>query len=194
MTETATATATTREWNGITIPAPGTFTLDAAHTNVGFVAKHMMVAKVRGHFPEVEGTVVLADDPTRSTIEVTMKTASVNTGAADRDQHLRSADFFDVEKFPEMTFRSTSIRHLGGSEFTVIGDLTIRGTAKPVELTVTFEGAGVNPWGQEVAGVSARTEVDREQWGLTWNAALETGGVLVGRKVVLEIEAEAKRA
>lgn len=193
MTE-ATTLANTREWEGITIPTPGTFTLDPAHTSVGFVAKHMMFTKVRGHFPEVEGTIALADDPTQSTIDVTFKTASVNTGASDRDQHLRSGDFFDVETYPEITFRSTSIRHLGGAEFAVTGDLSIRGTTKPVDLAVTFEGAGVNPWGAQVAGVSARTEVDREQWGLTWNAALETGGVLVGRKVILEIEAEAMRA
>jgi len=193
MTDTTTL-ANTREWEGITIPTPGTFTLDPAHTSVGFVAKHMMVTKVRGHFPEVEGTIALADDLTQSTVDVTFKTASVNTGASDRDKHLRSGDFFDVETYPEITFRSTSIRHLGGAEFVVTGDLTIRGTTKPVELAVTFEGVGVNPWGAQVAGVSARTEVDREQWGLTWNAALETGGVLVSRKVILEIEAEAKRA
>ena len=192
MTETVTA-ASTREWDGVTIPTPGTFALDAPHTHVGFVAKHMMVTKVRGTFPEVEGTIVLAEDPTQSTVDVTIKTATVHTGATDRDNHLRSADFFDVENFPEITFRSTTIRHLGGGEFSVTGDLTIRGTTKPVELAVTFDGVAINPWGAEVAGVSARTEVDREQWGLTWNAALETGGVLVGRKVVLEIEAEAKR-
>ncbi|MGH8775598.1 MAG: YceI family protein [Jiangellaceae bacterium] len=125
---------------------------------------------------------------------MTIKTATVNTGSPDRDQHLRSADFFDVGNHPEITFRSTEIRHVEGNEFAVTGDLTIRGIATSVELAVEFTGAGVNPYGKFVAGVTARTEVDREQWGLTWNAALETGGVLVGRKVVLEIEAEAIRA
>ncbi|MGH8825762.1 MAG: YceI family protein [Jiangellaceae bacterium] len=186
--------ATTREWNGVTVPEAGTFTIDPNHSNVGFVARHMVFTKVRGQFPEVEGTVTLAEDPTESTVDVTIKTATVNTGAPDRDQHLRSGDFFDVENHPEMTYRSTNIRHVGRDEFVVIGDLTIRGVTRPVELAVTFEGAGVNPWGRQVAGISARAEVDREQWGLTWNAALETGGVLVGRKVILELEVQAARA
>jgi polyisoprenoid-binding protein YceI len=193
MTETTTA-ANTREWAGVAIPAAGTFRLDSAHTTVGFVATHMMFTKVRGRFADLTGTVTLAEDPTRSTIDVTIKTASVTTGADDRDAHLRSADFFDVEKYPEMTFRSTEIRHVSGPEFVVIGDLTIRGVTRQVELAATFEGAGTNPFGAEVAGVSARTEVNREDWGLTWNAALETGGVLVGKKVILEIEAQAARA
>jgi polyisoprenoid-binding protein YceI len=153
----------------------------------------MVFTKVRGQFPEVEGTVILGADPAESTVDVTIKTATVTTGAADRDRHLRSADFFDVENHPEMTFRSSSIRHLGGPEFLVTGDLAIRGVVRPVELAVTVEGAGVDPWGRQVAGVSARAEVDREQWGLTWNAALETGGVLVGRTVVLELEVRGTR-
>jgi polyisoprenoid-binding protein YceI len=194
MTETTTTTPAARQWNGIDIPAAGTFAVDPQHSNVGFVATHMMFTKVRGHFADVSGTVTLAEDPTQSSIEVTIKTASVTTGSDDRDGHLRSGDFFDVETYPEMTFRSTEVRHLAGSEFVVIGDLTIRDVTKPVELAVTFEGSGTNPWGAEVAGVSARAEVNREDWGLTWNAALETGGVLVGKKVVLEIEVQAARA
>ena len=186
--------AATREWNGVTIPQAGTFAIDPNHSNVGFVARHMVFTKVRGQFPDVNGTVILAENPTDSTVEVTITTTTVNTGAPDRDQHLRSGDFFDVENHPEMTYRSTDIRHLGGNEFVVVGDLTIRGVTRPVELAVTFEGVGTNPWGQQVAGISARAEVDREQWGLTWNAALETGGVLVGRKVILELEVQATRA
>lgn len=191
---TETTLPNTRSLQGLTIPAPGIFHLDPAHTRVGFVAKHMMFTKVRGHFPQVTGTVTLAEDPTDSVVQVTIETASVDTGAADRDNHLRSEDFFNAEKYPEMIFRSTGIQHLGGPEFTVTGELTIRDVTKPVDLAVTFEGVGVNPFGAEVAGVSARAEVDREEWGLTWNAALETGGVLVGKKVVLEIEAQAARA
>jgi polyisoprenoid-binding protein YceI len=191
---TEVSSAATRTWNGMTLPEPGTFTFDPAHTNVGFVARHMAFTKVRGQFSEAHGTVVLAEDPLESTVDVTIKTASVSTGSTDRDQHLRSADFFDVENHPDMTFRSTSIRHLDGPEFQVTGDLTIRGVAKPVELAVTFEGTGINLRGRQVAGVSARAEVDREQWGLTWNAALETGGVLVGRRVILDLEVQAIRA
>jgi polyisoprenoid-binding protein YceI len=185
--------AATRDWNGVTLPEAGTYTIDPAHTNVGFVARHMVFTRVRGQFPEVQGTVILAEDPADSTVDVTIRTATVTTGAADRDRHLRSADFFDVENHPEMAFRSSSIRHLGGPEFLVTGDLTIRDVAKPVELAVTVEGAGVDPWGRQVAGISARAEVDREQWGLTWNAALETGGVLVGRTVVLQLEVQGTR-
>jgi polyisoprenoid-binding protein YceI len=185
--------AATRHWNGVTLPEAGTFTIDPAHTNVGFVARHMVFTRVRGQFPEVEGTVILAEDPRQSTVDVTIGTATVTTGAADRDRHLRSADFFDVENHPEMTFRSSNIRHLLGPEFLVTGDLTIRGVARPVELAVTVEGAGVDPWGRQVAGISARAEVDRELWGLTWNTALETGGVLVGRTVVLELEVQGTR-
>lgn len=191
MTET---TFATREWAGVAIPAAGTFKLDAAHTTFGFVATHMMFTKVRGRFTDVDGTVELAADPTQSVIEITIKTASITTGSDDRDAHLRSADFFDVENHPEMKFRSTGIRHVGGPDFAVSGDFTIRGVTRPIELSVTFEGAGTNPFGAEVAGVSARAEVNREDWGLTWNAPLETGGVLVGKKVVLEIEAQAARA
>jgi polyisoprenoid-binding protein YceI len=188
-----TATAT-REWNGLQIPAPGTFAIDASHSSFGFVATHMMFTKVRGQFTDVSGTVELAEDPTQSTIEIVIKTASVSTGAQDRDGHLRSGDYLDSDNYPEMTFRSTNIKQVAGDEFTVTGDLIIRGVAKPVQLAVTFEGFGVNPWGVEVAGVSARGEINREDWGLTWNAALETGGVLVGKKVALAIEVQAARS
>ena len=190
---TQTAVPTTRDWQGVSLPMAGTFRIDPAHTNAGFVATHMMFTKVRGHFADVSGTVTVAENPTDSVVELTINTASVTTGATDRDNHLRSADFFDVENFPVITFRSTSIRHVGGPEFIVTGDLTIRGVTKPVEFTVTFEGVGINPWGAEVAGVSARAEVNREDWGLTWNAALETGGVLVGKKVVLAVEIQGAR-
>ena len=191
---TETTLPTTREWQGLTLPAPGNFRIDPAHTDAGFIATHMMFTKVRGHFTDVSGTVTIAEDPTDSVVEVAVQTASVTTGSEDRDNHLRSADFFDVENYPEMTFRSTNIRHIGGSEFAVTGHLAIKDVTKPVEFVVTFEGVGINPWGAEVAGVSARAQVDREDWGLTWNAALETGGVLVGKKVSLAIEIQGARA
>ncbi|HLR96267.1 MAG TPA: YceI family protein [Jiangellaceae bacterium] len=184
----------TREWQGLTLPEPGTFTLDPTHAEVGFVAKHMMFAKVRGSFADVSGTLHVGETPESSSVEVAIKTDSITTGAADRDTHLRSDDFFDVETHPEITFRSTEIRATGGSDFILAGDLTIRGVTKPVELDATLEGVGDNPWGVQVVGVSARAEIDREDWGLTWNANLEAGGVLVGKRVKLEIEAEFNRA
>lgn len=189
MTDTTTATIT-RTWNGLSIPTAGTFAVDAAHTSAGFVAKHMMVSKVRGKFEEISGTLNLAEDPTQSTVEVSIKVASVNSGTEDRDNHLRSADFFDVENYPELTFRSTKITHAGDYEFVVTGDLTIKGVTKPVDLKATFEGLSVNPWGAQVVGFSASAQIDREDWGLTWNAALETGGVLVSKKITLDIDAE----
>lgn len=188
-----TATAT-REWKGLQIPTSGTFNIDPMHSEFGFVGTHMMFTKVRGQFLDVTGTVELAEDPTQSSIEINVKTPSISTGADPRDGHLRSGDFLDTDNYPEMTYRSTSIRHAGGSEFAVTGDLAIKDVTRPVELTVTFEGTGVNPWGVEVAGVSASGEINREDWGLTWNAPLEAGGVLVGRKVGLAIEIQGARA
>lgn len=185
---------TTRTWNDLTIPAPGTYALDAAHTTVGFVVKHMMVSKVRGQFTDFSGSVTVAEDPLQSSAELTIRTASITTGVADRDGHLRSDDFLATEKFPEITFRSTRVTGHSGDEFTLVGDLTIRDVTKEVELTVEYGGAGTNPWGQAVWGFSITTELDREEFGLTWNQALETGGVLVGKKVKIEIEGEANPA
>jgi polyisoprenoid-binding protein YceI len=185
---------TVRTWENLQIPTPGTFTLDAVHTRIGFVVKHMMVSKVRGNFTDFSGTIRVAENPLESSAELTIKTESINTGAADRDGHLRSEDFLAVEKFPELTFRSTRVVSHSGDEFTVLGDLTIRDVTKQVELTVEYGGAGTNPWGQELWGFSITTEVDREEFGLTWNQALEAGGVLVGKKVKIEIEGEANRA
>jgi polyisoprenoid-binding protein YceI len=179
-----------RSWNGLSIPAAGKYSVDTAHTTIGFVAKHMMVSKVRGRFNEFTGSLDLADDPTQSAITVSVNTGSIETSTADRDAHLRSADFFDAENSPEMTFRSTSIKHVDGNEFVVTGDLLIRGVSKPVDLEATFEGTGTNPWGVQVIGFSASAEIDREAWGLTWNAALETGGVMVSKKIKIEIDAE----
>ncbi|MBG0827111.1 YceI family protein [Planomonospora sp. ID67723] len=185
---------TVRAWENLQIPAPGTFSLDVAHTRIGFVVKHMMVSKVRGNFADFSGTVTIAENPLESSAELTIKTESITTGVADRDGHLRSDDFLAVDKFPELTFRSTRVVGHSGDEFTLLGDLTIRDVTKQVELTVEYGGAGTNPWGQEVWGFSITTEIDREEFGLTWNQALEAGGVLVGKKVKIEIEGEANRA
>ena len=183
----------TRAWEGLTIPEAGTFDLDASHTQVGFVAKHMMVTKVRGTFTDFTGSVTIADDPLRSSAELVIKTASIETGSVDRDAHLRSDDFLAVDKFPEITFRSTRVVSHSDEDFVVLGDLTIRDVAKEVTLKVEYGGAGTNPWGAEVFGFSISTELDREEFGLTWNVALETGGVLVSKKVKIEIEGQATR-
>jgi polyisoprenoid-binding protein YceI len=190
---TTLAPLATRIIEGVEIPSAGTYALDLAHTRVGFTVKHLMVSKVRGNFGAFDGTVVIDEDPRQSSVAVTIQTASINTGQAQRDEHLRTGDFFEAETFPTIAFRSTGLDWAGGTEFTLPGQLTIKGVTRPVELTVEFEGVARNPWGQEVAGFTAHTEIDREDFGLTYNQALETGGVMIGKKVRIEIEAEAVR-
>lgn len=193
MSETVTSTAATRPFQDLTIPHPGTFDLDQAHSRIGFSARHMMVSKVRGRFAEFSGSITIAEEPLASTAEANIKTSSIDTGSADRDQHLISPDFLDVEKFPEITFRTIRVTARKGSEFTVLGDLTIKDVTREIELTLDLEGVGVSPWGKQVMGFSMTAEIDREDFGITWNVALETGGVLVGKTVKLEIEGEAVR-
>jgi polyisoprenoid-binding protein YceI len=169
--------------------------LDPAHTTIEFAVKHMMFTTVRGRFKSFSGTVHVDErNPDKSRVEVSIDAASIDTGVADRDAHLRSADFLDVENQPTITFRSTRVdgtHKKEGERFTVTGDLEIRGTAIPVTLEATFEGVGKDPWGKQRAGFAARTEIDRREWGLRWNQALETGGVLVANKVRIEVEAQA---
>lgn len=174
----------------ISIPA-GTYAIDPSHTEVSFVARHAMVTKVRGYFRDVEGQVVVADDFDASTANATMKVASVDTGNEDRDAHLKSADFFDADTTPEITFVSTGIKDVQGDDFVLVGDLTIKGITKPVELKAEYEGTAQDPFGNTRIGFSAKTEVEREDWGLTWNAALETGGVLVSKKITLALDVSA---
>lgn len=172
-----------------------TWTIDASHTLVEFAVKHMMIATVKGRFGEVSGTIVLDEASLEnSSVEVEIDAASIDTRNADRDAHLRSADFFDVENHPKLTFRSRRIEPQGGGVFRVVGDLTIRGTTREVVLEVEDQGRGKDPWGGERAAFSARTEIDRTDFGLTWNAALETGGVLVSDRVRISIEVEAVRS
>jgi polyisoprenoid-binding protein YceI len=185
--------ASTREFEGLTIPVAGTYELDAAHKRVGFVVRHLMVSKVRGNFGEATATITVTDDPMQTAVTATIHTASVNTGQTDRDNHLRSGDFFEAEKYPTMEFRSTGIKSHDGDEFVLDGELTIKDVTRPVELKVEFEGVGRSPYGFDVFGFSASTEIDREDWGLTWNVALEQGGVMVAKKVKIEIEGEAIR-
>ncbi|MEU8081686.1 YceI family protein [Catellatospora citrea] len=186
-------TLSTRTWNGLTIPTPGTYAIDPAHTRVGFVIKHMVVSKVRGSFKDVAGEIVIAEDPLASSVNAVVQTASIDTGVADRDNHLRTGDFLEVEKFPELTFRSTGLRAVSGEDFTLVGELTIKDVTKTVELALEFGGVNKNPWGQEIIGFTATTEIDREDYNVTWNQALETGGVLVGKTLKIEIEGEATR-
>ncbi|AEV81051.1 polyisoprenoid-binding protein [Actinoplanes sp. SE50] len=184
-------TVSTREFEGLQFPAAGTYELDAAHKRVGFVVKHLMVSKVRGQFSEASATIVVGENPLDSSVTATINTASVQTGQVDRDNHLRTGDFFEAEKYPTMEFRSTGIKSHAGTEFVLDGELTIKGVTKPVELVVEFEGATTSPYGQHVFGFSATTEIDRDDWGLNWNVALESGGFMVSKNVKIEIEGEA---
>lgn len=175
------------------IPAAGTWAIDPGHADVAFVGRHLMFTKIRGRFSDVAGTVVIADEPSRSSVEVTIGMASVVSGSTDRDDHLRSADLFDVERFPTATFRSTEVRWTDGPHAEVQGDLTIHGVTRPVVLDVELSGSLTDPWGGERAMFSASTEIDREDWDLTWNMALETGGILVSKRIRIEIDVETVR-
>jgi polyisoprenoid-binding protein YceI len=176
------------------IPFAGVYTIDAAHTTVEFIGRHLMITKVRGRFPGVSGTINIDDEPERSHVEVVLQVASVDTGIPDRDGHLRSADFFNADEYPTMTFKSTKVEAGRSGTWAVTGDLTVRDVTRPITLQVDFDGANASPMGDERIAFSAATEVDREDWGLTWNVALETGGVLVGKKVRIELNVQAVAA
>ena len=182
--------ALTRVVDGVEVPAPGVYGFDPAHTQIGFVVRHMMVAKVRGRFTKYDGRVVIADDPSASTVEVTIEAAGIDTREETRDNHLRSPDFFDAENFPNLTYASTKVAHAGKNKWTVDGDLTIHGVTRSVTLDVEFEGGAKDPYGNVKIGFSAEGEIDREDFGLQWNVALEAGGWMVGKTIKLEIEAE----
>ena len=170
----------------------GTYSLDPAHTQIGFVARHAMVAKVRGAFDELSGTVVLdGANLANSTATVAVKTASVNTRNAQRDGHLRSADFLAADEYPEITFTSTGARQVSETELELTGDLTIKGVTRPVTIPFTYEGSAQDPFGNLRVGFEGSVTINRKDYGISWNAALETGGVLVGDKVVLEFEVSA---
>lgn len=179
-----------RDLDGIEVPAAGSWKLDAAHTVVSFSARHLMVAKVRGRFDRFEGTVIIGERPEDTAIHVSIDAASITTNQEQRDEHLKSADFLDVERYGAITFHSTAVERTGDRTLRVTGDLTIRDATHPAVMDVTYEGAASPPWGGVAAGFSATAELDRETFGMTWNQALETGGVLVGKKVKIEIEAE----
>ena len=170
----------------------GTWAIDPSHTRVGFSAKHAMVATVRGQFTDFTGALTLdGSAPEQSAAEVTISPASISTSSDDRDNHLRSGDFLDVENYPELTFRSTGVRYNGDDDFVMTGDLTIRGTTRPVELKVELEGLASDPFGNERIGFSGETTISRKDFGLTWNVALEAGGVLVSDKVKITLDVSA---
>ncbi len=172
----------------------GTYGIDPAHSRIGFVARHAMVTKVRGSFNEFDGTGYFdADDPAGSHLELRIKAASIDTRNADRDAHLRSNDFFDMETYPEITFTSTSVEQVGADDYRVTGDLTIKGTTKPVTVDLEYTGSATDPFGNQRIGFEGKTTINRKDWGVTWNAALEAGGVLVSEKVTLEFEVSAIR-
>lgn len=169
--------------------------IDKVHSHVGFSVKHMMVSTVRGQFKDYSGKVNLdAKDFTRSTFEGSVDVASIDTGNADRDNHLRNNDFFDAPSHPAISFKSTGIEAKGDGEYLVNGELTIRGVTKPVAFEVEFHGTGKNPWGKTVAGFHARTTINRKDFGVSFNAPLETGGLLIAEKVKVEIDIEATHA
>lgn len=172
----------------------GTWKIDPAHSGVEFVVTHLMISKVRGRFSDISGTVVTDGTPEGSRIEAEIGAASVTTNDAGRDTHLRSADFFDAEKFPKIRFVSTAVKQTGDDEFAVSGDLTIRGTTRPVEMKVISEGSTKDPWGNDRAGFSGSLKIDRREFGLTWNQALEAGGVMVSNDVRLTIDVELTHA
>ena len=213
----------TREWNGLTIPDPGTYVLDEAHKRIGFHAQHMMVSPVRGEFTRATATIIVGHDPMNSSVTATIQGASIDSANPDRDAHLSSPDFLDVGRYPTLEYRSTGVKWQDGNDqifywarlrnnrlsrrgtagelpeqatrttgrFTVTGDLTIRNVTQQVDLQVQYGGARRDPTGRDIFGFSATAEVNREDYGLLWNVALESGGVLVGKKVNLEIAGEA---
>ncbi len=168
-----------------------TWKIDYSHSTIEFVARHLMIARVRGQFDKFTGDVNLDEaNPANTTVSVKVETASINTREQNRDAHLRSADFFDSENTPYLTFESRKVEVLDDNHAALTGDLTIRGTTRPITLKVEYNGRAISPWGTESAGFSASTRINRKDWGLNWNKALETGGVLVGDDVDINIELE----
>lgn len=177
----------------IALPAAGSYQIDPTHSSIEFVARHLVAAKVRGRFTGFSGTIEIAEETMGSSASVEIDVATIETGVADRDTHLRSPDFFDVENHPTATFTTSTVRSAAGGNYTLVGDLTLAGVTRPVELSLVYGGEVTDPWGNTRLVFSAETELNREDFGLTWNQALETGGVLVGKTVVIEIEIQAVR-
>lgn len=171
-------------------PAPGTWVIDPAHSSIEAIARHMMVSKVRGHFGSFSGTVEVADDPTRSSVEVSIDAKTIDTNEEKRDQHLRGEDFLYVDEYPQLEFESREIEHVGGNSYRMVGDLTIRGETHEAELDVDYFGTDTDPFGGERALFQATTTLNREDWGITWNKTLETGGLFVGKELDVELDVQ----
>jgi polyisoprenoid-binding protein YceI len=186
--------AADRAVDGRPVPAPGEYTIDPSHSSVEALARHLMVTKVRGRFAAFSGTLAVAERPEDSTVEALIEAASIDTKDAQRDEHLRSPDFLDAERYPTLQFVSTAVAPVSGGRWRVSGDLTIRAVTRPVELDVEFLGSASDPWGNERIAFSATTQLDREDFGITWNQTLETGGVLVGKTLRVELEIQAVRS
>jgi polyisoprenoid-binding protein YceI len=180
----------TRTVDGRTVPVAGTWQIDPIHSELRITARHLMVAKVRGTFEDLDATIVVGEDPLESRVEIEAKAASITTGTPDRDNHLRSSDFLDAEQYPLVTFKSTALEP-SRANWKLTGDLTIRGITRPVTFDLTFEGASTDPSGNTKAGFTATGEIERRDWGLTWNVPLENGGVLVSEKFKIEFDVEA---
>jgi polyisoprenoid-binding protein YceI len=176
--------------DGRPVPVAGTWKVDHIHSDLRITARHLMVAKVRGTFEDFDAAIVVGEAPADSTVKIEAKASSVTTGTTDRDNHLRSADFLDAEQFPLVTFESTSLKP-SGENWKLTGDLTIRGVTKPVTFDLVFEGAATDPYGNTKAAFSAVGEIERRDWGLTWNVPLENGGMLVSEKFQIEFDIEA---
>jgi polyisoprenoid-binding protein YceI len=180
-----------------TVPAEvtGTYTIDPAHSRIGFVARHAMVTKVRGSFKDFDGSGYFdAADPANSKLHLTIKAVSIDTGNADRDAHLRSNDFFDMDNHPEINFSSTGVEQAGQDRYQVTGNLTIKGVTRPVTVDFEYTGSATDPFGNHRIGFEGTITVNRKDWGVNWNAALEAGGVLVSEKVTLEFDVSAIRS
>ena len=182
---------TSRVVDGVELPAVGTYAIDQSHTQLGFMVRHMAVSKVRGRFTSFEGTLVVAEDPTQSSVNLTIDANSVDTRDENRDNPLRTNDFFDIANHPTWTYVTTSVVADGSAAWKVTGDLTIRGITKPVVLEATLEGVVQDPYGNHRVGFSATGEINREDFDVSFNGVMEAGGVVISKKVVLEIEAEA---
>ncbi|WP_406730985.1 YceI family protein [Streptomyces sp. NBC_01794] len=195
-TDTTTATATATATVDPALAAlTGEYSIDPAHSSIGFTVRHAMVTNVRGSFGDFSGSLQLnGTDPHHSTAEIDVKITSIDTGIADRDGHLRSGDFFDAEKYPLMTFRSTHAEQLGGDSYRITGDLTIKDVTRPLAIDLEFNGSATDVYGNERVGFEGSAEILRSDWGLTWNAALETGGVMVSDKVRLSFDISAIKA